>query len=53
MAVKVVPVENSDLLAVALPPDERFEAAFTAATAKPGDETPWEALEATVVSDER
>ena len=53
MAVKVVPVENSDLLAVALPPDERFEAAFTAATAKPSDETPWEALEATVVSDER
>ena len=52
MAVKVVPVENSDLLAVALPSDQRFEAAFTAATAKPTDETPWEALEATVVSDE-
>ena len=53
MAVKVVPVENSDLLAVALPPDERFEAALTAATAKPTDESPWEALEATVVSDEK
>ena len=30
----------------------RFEAALTAATAKPADETPWEGLEAAVVSDE-
>ena len=52
MAVKVVPVEKSDPLAVAaLPPDERFEAAFAAASAKPADETPWERLVAAVVSD--
>ena len=34
------------------PPDGQFEETLTAATAKPSDESPWERLEATVVSDE-
>jgi len=52
MAVKVVPVDKPEPLPVPLPTDERFQAAFTAATAKPTDEAPWELLEAAVVSDE-
>ncbi|HXU03224.1 MAG TPA: hypothetical protein VN903_19795, partial [Polyangia bacterium] len=55
MAVKVVPIDKSEPLTgvASLTPDERFQAAFAAATAKPADETPWEALEAAVVSDEK
>ena len=37
---------------MAVVPSPEFEAALTAATAKPADETPWERLEAAVVSDE-
>ena len=52
MAPKVATVEKSKPLVVTALPDERFEEAFTAATAKPADESPWERLEAAVVSDE-
>jgi tetratricopeptide (TPR) repeat protein len=52
MAPKVATVEKAQRLDVTALPDERFEAAFSAATAKPSDESPWERLEAAVVSDE-
>ena len=52
MTAKAVPIEKSEPLNATALPDDRFEEAFTAATAKPSDEAPWERLEAAVVSDE-
>ena len=52
MTAKAVPIEKSEPLNVTTPSDDRFEEAFTAATARPADEAPWERLEAAVVSDE-
>ena len=56
MAAKVATATKTSEPVVGMPPtapfDGRFEAALGAATAKPADETPWEGLEAAVVSDE-
>ena len=59
MAAKVATAAKTSEPVVMMPPtaplpsnDDRFEAALSAATAKPTDETPWEGLEASVVSDE-
>ena len=52
MAPKLATVEKTKPPAVTPLPDGLFEETLTAATAKPTDESPWERLEATVVSDE-
>ena len=52
MAAKLATVEKPKPLAVTPLPDDRFEEALTQATARPADESPWEHLEAAVVSDE-
>jgi hypothetical protein len=52
MTVKVAPVDKAESLIATALPDERFEQAFSAASARPTDESPWERLEAAVVSDE-
>ena len=52
MAPKLATVEKTKPPAVTPLPDALFEETLTAATAKPTDESPWERLEATVVSDE-
>ena len=52
MAPKLATVEKTKPPAVTPLPDDLFEETLTAATAKPTDESPWERLEATVVSDE-
>ena len=56
MAAKVATAAKTSEPVGVMPPtapfNDRFEAALSAATAKPADETPWEGLEASVVSDE-
>src|SRR6516164_4642976 len=52
MAVKLAAVEQSMSTRVAPKADLPFEEALAAAAATPADESPWERLEAAVVSDE-
>jgi tetratricopeptide repeat protein len=52
MAPKLATVEKAKPVAVTPLPDDLFEEALSAATATPADESPWERLEAAVVSDE-
>jgi len=52
MAAKLATVEKSKPVAPTPLPDDLFQEALTAAAAAPGDESPWERLEAAVVSAE-
>jgi hypothetical protein len=52
MAAKLATVPKSNAVAASPQLDELFQEALTTATASPADESPWERLEATVVSDE-
>lgn len=53
MTAKLAGVEGSKRPIITPLLDDEFEAALTAAAARPTDESPWERLEAAVVSDER
>ena len=52
MAAKLATVEKPKPVAATPLADDLFQEALTAATAAPADESPWERLEAAVVSDE-